>query len=94
MRDVFSGGVINGKATYLPKPAYPAAARAAKASGAVYVEVLVDEQGNVISAVAVSGDPLLRASAEEAAKGAKFSPTLLSGTPVKVKGVLVYNFQP
>ncbi|MBK7705805.1 MAG: TonB family protein [Acidobacteria bacterium] len=91
---VISGGVINGKATILPAPAYPAAARAVKASGAVNVEVLIDEQGNVISAEAVAGHPLLRASAVNAAKAAKFSPTLLNGTPVKVKGFLVFNFQP
>ena len=30
---MISGGVLNGKATSLPKPAYPAAARAVRASG-------------------------------------------------------------
>ncbi|MEO6590204.1 MAG: TonB family protein, partial [Pyrinomonadaceae bacterium] len=89
-----SGGVLNGKAVDLPKPAYPAAARAVRASGAVNVEVTVDQSGNVISANAVSGHPLLRASAVSAARSAKFKPTLLSGTPVKVSGVIVYNFVP
>jgi len=87
-----SGGVLNGKATSLPKPTYPAAAKAVRASGAVNVQVQVDEKGNVTSASAVSGHPLLRSAAEQAAKQAKFSPTLLSGKPVKVSGVLVYNF--
>ena len=45
-----SGGVLNGKATSLPKPQYPAAAKAANASGAVNVQVLVDENGDVVSA--------------------------------------------
>jgi len=89
-----SGGVLNGKATSLPKPAYPAAARAVKASGAVSVQVLVGLEGNVLSASAVSGHPLLRAAAVSAARGAKFSPTLLSGQPVKISGVIVYNFVP
>lgn len=89
-----SGGVMNGKATSLPKPPYPAAARAVRAGGAVSVQVLIDEQGRVVSASAVSGHPLLRAAAEGAARGARFSPTLLSGQPVKVSGVITYNFVP
>ena len=89
-----SGGVLNGKATSLPKPPYPAAARAVRASGAVSVQVLIDEEGNIISANAVSGHPLLRAAAVEAARGAKFSPTQLMGQPVKVTGVITYNFVP
>jgi protein TonB len=91
---VISGGVVNGKAINLVKPPYPAAARAVRASGAVNVQVTIDERGNVISASAVSGHPLLRAAAVEAARASKFSPTLLSSQPVKVTGVIIYNFQP
>lgn len=89
-----SGGVLNGKATSLPKPAYPAAAKAIRAGGSVSVQVLIDESGRVVSASAVSGNPLLRAAAVQAAQGARFSPTLLSGQPVKVSGVITYNFVP
>ncbi|MEO8574749.1 MAG: TonB family protein [Pyrinomonadaceae bacterium] len=89
-----SGGVLNGKATSLPKPPYPPAARAVRAAGAVTVQVLIDESGNVVSASAVSGHPLLRAAAVAAARGARFSPTQLSGQPVKVSGVITYNFVP
>jgi hypothetical protein len=56
--------------------------------------VLIGEDGSVISATAVSGHLLLRAEAVNAAKGAKFSPTLLEGRPVKVSGVITYNFVP
>jgi protein TonB len=89
-----SGGVVNGKATNLVKPPYPAAARAVRAAGAVNVQVTIDENGNVISASAVSGHPLLRSAAVQAARSSKFSPTMLSGQPVKVTGVIVYNFVP
>jgi len=89
-----NGGVLNGKAVSLPKPPYPAAARAVGASGAVTVQVLIDENGNVASASAVSGHPLLRAASVQAAQAAKFSPTTLSGNPVKVAGVITYNFVP
>lgn len=85
-------GVINGKATSLPKPEYPATAKAIRASGAVNVEVTIDETGSVISAKVVSGHPLLQAAALAAARQAKFSPTKLDGQPVKVSGVIVYNF--
>lgn len=89
-----SGGVLNGKATSLPKPAYPPAARAVHAAGACSVQVVISETGSVVSASAVSCHPLLKAAAESAARGAHFSPTLLSGQAVKVSGVITYNFVP
>lgn len=88
-----SGGVLNGKAISLPKPQYPATAKAANVAGAVSVEVVVDESGKVISANVVSGNPLLSAAAVTAAQQAKFSPTLMSGRPAKTKGVIVYDFK-
>ena len=91
-RAPISGGVLNGKAMSLPKPAYPPIARAAHAAGTVVVQVLIDENGNVVSAKAVSGHPLLQGAAVGAARQAKFSPTKLSGQPVKVTGVIQYNF--
>ncbi len=83
-----------GKAISLPKPSYPAAARAERASGAVSVQLTIDEQGDVVSASAISGHQLLRQAAEEAALKAKFVPTLLQGVPVKVTGIIVYVFAP
>jgi protein TonB len=87
-----SGGVLNGKAVHLVTPPYPAIARSAHAAGAVQVQVLIDENGNVISAHATSGHPLLQAAAVAAARSSKFTPTKLSGQPVKVNGVIIYNF--
>jgi protein TonB len=91
-RAPISGGVLNGKAINLPKPAYPPIARAAHAAGTVVVQVTIDENGSVIAAHAVSGHPLLQAAAVGAARQARFSPTKLSGQPVKVTGVIQYNF--
>jgi outer membrane biosynthesis protein TonB len=88
------GGVLNGKALLLAKPAFPAAAKAVRATGSVSVQVLVAEDGTVFSAEAISGHPLLRAASEGAACSSRFSPTLLSGQPVKVSGVITYNFVP
>ena len=83
---------MNGKAIRLVQPAYPAIARAAHVSGSVKVQVLIDENGNVLSASAISGHPLLQQSAVNAARASKFTPTKLSGQPVKVSGVIIYNF--
>ena len=91
-RAPISGGVLNGKAVHLVQPPYPPIARQAHASGTVVVQVLIDENGTVISAHAVSGHPLLQAAAVAAARASKFSPTKLSGQPVKVNGVIQYNF--
>lgn len=87
-------GPVNGKATYLPKPAYSEAAKAIRASGQVQVQVTIDETGNVTSATAVSGHPLLRGASVEAARISKFTPTLLGGRPVRVTGIIIYNFLP
>lgn len=85
-------GVMNGKAIVLPKPAYPKIASSAHASGTVKVRITIDETGNVIQAYAVDGHPLLQAVSVAAAREAKFSPTKLCGEPVKVTGVISYNF--
>jgi protein TonB len=89
---IISGGVLNGKAISLPKPAYPPAARAVGAYGSVQVQVLIDETGRVVTATAMSGHPLLQQAAAAAARQARFSPTLLGGQPVKVSGIITYNF--
>ena len=89
---VQSKGVVNGLAISLPKPAYPAPARIARVSGPVNVQVLIDEHGKVVSAKAVAGNPLLMSAAVQAALNARFSPTKLGDQPVKVSGVITYNF--
>ena len=87
-----SKGVITGEATFLPKPAYPPIAKQMRAHGPVSVQVLIDETGKVVSASAVSGNPTLLHAAEKAALQARFKPTRLSDQPVKVSGVITYNF--
>jgi TonB family protein len=89
---IIEGGVLNGKAVKLVQPEYPVIARGAHASGQVRVQVLIDETGKVISATVVSGHPLLQSAAIAAARESKFTPTLLSGAPIKVSGVIIYNF--
>jgi tetratricopeptide (TPR) repeat protein len=87
-----SANILNGRALNLVTPGYPAIARKAHASGIVLVRVLIDEEGKVIAANAISGHPLLLAACVQAAKNSLFSPTLLADKPVKVTGVIKYNF--
>ena len=87
-----SGGVLNGTALSLPAPTYPDAAKRSRTSGVVVVEVVLDETGKVVSATAVSGPTMLRDAAVSAALKARFSPTKLSGQPVKVAGTINYKF--
>jgi len=91
-RAPIQGGTLNGKAISLPNPTYPVIARAAHAEGPVEVRITIDEDGNVVAAKAVSGHPLLQAAAVSAAREAKFAPSRLEGEPVRVSGVIVYNF--
>jgi TonB family protein len=87
-----SGGVLNGTAISLPPPVYPETAKRLGTSGVVTVEVVVDETGKVLSARAATGPNGLRDVAVQAALRARFSPTKLSGQPVKVTGVINYKF--
>jgi hypothetical protein len=87
-----SDGVLNKKALSLPQPDYPV--DLPRLGGMIRIQVLIDETGKVVSAKAVSGleNVSLRAAAESAALKATFSPTLLYGKPVRVSGVITYNF--
>lgn len=87
-----SGGVLNGNALSLPPPLYPDSARRLRVEGVVSVEVVIDETGKVISARAIDGPMSLRTVAVQAALHARFSPTKLSGQPVKVTGSINYKF--
>ncbi len=86
-------GVINGRALHNPVPVYPSIAKTTHTAGTVNVQMLLNEEGRVISAQALSGPPLLREAAVKAAYQARFSPTLLSHQPVKVSGIITYNFK-
>jgi TonB family protein len=86
------GGILNSKAIDLPAPTYPAEAKKVHAAGQVQVKVLVDETGRVLSADVLFGPDTLRLAAIEAARKARFAPLLISGTAVKVSGILTYDF--
>lgn len=86
--------ILNGRALRLAHPDYPPIARLNHVSGLVVVQVTIDELGNVASANAISGHPLLQAFSVAAAKQSKFSPTKVCGETVRVTGLITYNFVP
>ena len=92
-RLAISRGVLNGSALSLPPPDYPDSARRTRVEGTVEVEVVIDENGKVLTAKVISGPAVLRDSAVQAALRARFTPTKLSGQPVRVTGKIVYNFK-
>lgn len=84
--------MLIAKVVSLPKPSYPPMAKQIRVDGPVSVQIVVDEQGKVISAQPVSGHPLLVSAAKEAALRARFTATVLNGQAVKIQGVITYNF--
>ncbi|HEX8456015.1 MAG TPA: energy transducer TonB [Pyrinomonadaceae bacterium] len=90
--NVNQGRVESGRILSQPQPVYPPIAKAARAQGVVKVQVIVDESGKVIAAQVLGGHPLLQAAAVKAAREVAFAPTLLDGKPVKIAGVITYDF--
>lgn len=87
------GGVLNGSAINKPAPHYPETARQTREQGTVVVRVVVDESGRVVLACAISGPEGLRDASENAAYGWRFTPTRLSGVPVRVTGTISFHFE-
>lgn len=87
-----NAGVVNGKATKMPRPGYPVEAAMARVEGPVVVTVMIDFNGDVFAAKPKSGHQMLLRSATQAACGAKFSRTTLGGKPVNVTGDITYVF--
>lgn len=85
---------INGRAVSLVKPAFPETAVAVDADGAsIILRVVVDENGNVVSAdCSLTCHEMLRDAAELAAMTSKFAPLMIDGRPVRYQGQLHYTF--
>ncbi len=76
------------RAVDIPRPVYPPAAQSAGIAGSVLVAVVIDREGRVTKAEAVSGHVLLRESAVAAAKRARFEPS-----PAETTGQITYHFK-
>ncbi|HWQ32257.1 MAG TPA: energy transducer TonB [Blastocatellia bacterium] len=84
--------ILQGTAIRKVQPVYPAIAKAARVQGPVQVQVEISEEGQVTSVAVLSGHPLLRDAAVQAARQWLWRPTLLGNVPVRVQGVLTFNF--
>lgn len=95
----YNGFVIGDKYSFLnfevvsaEKPYHTRAAKAEGADGLVQVEVLIDEDGSVLTAKARTGNKLLHPEAERAALASKFNRPIVYGKPARAMGFLVYRF--
>ena len=86
------GGALDSKAISMPKAVLSEEAKRLKLSGRVTVKVIVDENGKVVSALALNGPAALREAAVAAAKQATFAPVTQDGITVRVTGTLTYDF--
>ena len=91
--DVVNAGILHGKAISKPMPKYPQEAMRAGIAGAVAGKIVVDEEGKVAEANPMCAHPVLMRAAREAALAARFTPTKLSGVPVRVTGIITYRFE-
>jgi TonB family protein len=73
-------------------PAYPAEP-GFRVKGKVVVRIVVDMNGNVVSARSISGHPLLVPASLKAAAQWKFRPKRVNGKVIKNVGILVFDFK-
>ncbi len=90
----FKGAIGTGfaKPVNIPQPLYPFGARAAKVEGRTYIDIIIGEKGNVISAGHVTGELLLLPASRDAACKARFSAPIVNGKPVRNLTRINYAF--
>jgi TonB family protein len=87
------GGVVPSPVKLKDAPAtYPAEARAAGISGVVFVDALIDVDGNVTAAKVVGSIPALDAAAVAAVQQWKYAPTAVDGKAVDVVKLVTIKF--
>lgn len=84
--------VVQGAVTLKAKPIYPPNAKRFNTSGSVEVLVTISDTGRVTNAEALSGHPLLRDAAIDAARKWVFKPTVVNGVPTGTQLVLTFDF--
>ena len=75
-----------------PDPVYPPIAKQARIQGTVKVRITVSETGTVISAETVSGHPLLRGAAKDAAEKRKYKTHQVAGNPASFSTTIDIQF--
>lgn len=85
-------GSLLGYATRQAPPVYPQAAKTARTTGVVKVELTIDEKGDVAMVQKTSGPMMLQEAAKDAVRKWKFRPFVRGGQPVKAIGFINFNF--
>src|SRR5262245_24893323 len=86
--------VQESKLIHQVDPVYPDAAKTARISGIVILQVTVGVEGKVLEAKVLRGHPLLTQAALEAVRQWRYSPTVLNGEPVPVTATVSVRFHP
>lgn len=87
------GNVQNAKLIYKVEPVYPELARRARVEAIVFLEVSVNEQGEVTNVSVIRGHPLLDEAARTAVMQWRYSPTYLNGAAVPVIATQTVTFK-
>ena len=74
------------------QPVYPPIARQMNLSGRVLVDAIVSETGSVEKVDIVTGNPILAAAAQNAAKNWKFQPFQVNGKATEAVVRLAFDF--
>jgi len=88
-----SQGVTGGRLTHKVEPIYPSDARTQHMEGAVMLDALVGEDGNVHEVTVTSGPPLLARAAAQAVKQWRYQPFQLNGKPVSIHNQITIQFK-
>ena len=89
--DIISTGSLSGRERTRVTPIYPVTAKTAGIGGVVRVFVLIDKKGKV-SIIRSEGHPMLRQSAEDAARKWTFPPTMVGERIVRLAGFIDFQF--
>lgn len=87
-----SQGVVPGKLIKRVLPQYPDMARRAGVSGDVVMTAVIQTNGMLRQLKVVSGSPLLREAALDAARQWRYSPYMLGGKPVEAETHITVSF--
>ncbi len=75
-----------------PEPRWPQGTKSGVPQGTINVRVLIDENGKVESAAAISESPALKQPVLTAVSQARFKKVIYQGNPVKAWGWLFYGY--
>lgn len=83
-----SSEVIAGMLLEKTDPVYPPIAKAARVSGTVVLQAVINKAGAVIGLRFISGPPMLKQAAYDAVKTWRYRPFIYNGEPIEVESTI------